>query len=675
MSKFQDFEDEFSAIKQCSVKDLDSDPFIKQLNGQKGLTRDRSIQRDKERLNYTFNIRQSDPGLKHKLDSLPNSEPETHKRQRRTSHANSEGSENVHLSETNDTTDVKLEEIETTVTLEEHTDFPIVSSQDRIDLNRNTQGPGHSVVKNVTELSSNLRVPKNLDTPENVTDEIGIALVDKPQEKILLVDTSENLLEEPSLAVSANDVTLMKNTILLQLASPSIPNIDDSLLLTPSKELRSVLSRTVEDGESHMVLLIGPHGLGKTVVINDALGSLKAAENEKFITIKLSGSLQLTEQHAVREIARQLDAELKNSTENSEATTFEQRAISDTFANILRTLEASVDSKKLSYGKADLPIRVIFVIDEVEKYTDTPKQMLLYNLFELTQNPKVPICVVGVTAKINIRDLFEKRVRSRFSQRIITTHLASTLEDYWSNASKVLKVDSSMFEKFEAPQYPRLWNDRIEQLYHRSTGLKSLVFKSYFATKSMSQFKQASMLPVSEITEANYTVNADDFGIYSRNAIDGVEAKIASCSLLELMMVIAAARYTHRSENNQVNFNLAYNEYVQMLKAFNTEATTLSVSGSNPNASHIDSLVLAGIKVTRAVTSARIMRDPWGRLFTMGLLFDALTTSNEVNAHNNLNMYKEIVLEDARMLQLDVSLEEIRNLLSGDSFMERLTKI
>ena len=42
---------------------------------------------------------------------------------------------------------------------------------------------------------------------------------------------------------------------------------------------------------------------------------------------------------------------------------------------------------------------------------------MLYNLFDIAQSRAVPICVIGVSCQIDVTELLEKRVKSRFSHR------------------------------------------------------------------------------------------------------------------------------------------------------------------------------------------------------------------------------------------------------------------
>lgn len=107
-----------------------------------------------------------------------------------------------------------------------------------------------------------------------------------------------------------------------------------------------------------------------------------------------------------------------------------------------------------------------------------------------------------------------------------------------------------------------------------------------------------------------------------------------------------------------------------MMKQFNAEATTLS-----SNTSHLDNFVLAGIKVSQRIWSAKVMRDSWDKLYRHGLLFDIITSNNEVNANNNHNMYKLVVLDASKTLQLDVTLEELGQIIPEGDLYKKLTKL
>lgn len=467
------------------------------------------------------------------------------------------------------------------------------------------------------------------------------------------------------------DVDLMRRTILSQLTGQSFPQIENSLLRGPFEQVYEILEHTVRDFEGHSSLLIGPRGSGKTLILNKAIDSLKVKYSDLFITIKLNASLHSDDKIALREIARQLDLNSnKFDATGGETTTFEQRAISDTFTNILLTLDSNAPGREYDEER-DRPTPVIIIIDEIEKFTSNTKQTLLYNIFDLSQSSKIPITVIGVSTMITTRELLEKRVRSRFSQRIIDITRAGSMEQFWNNAKLNLTVAPKHFSAFHNKCYPEQWNDYIENLSSFPSHLKKILFKIFFTTKNYKDVNNCGLLPVKNITCTQPFPRDDDFETYINNiAPNYAQAAIAALSNLELLLAIAAARWVERVDVPHVNFNLAYKEYTDMMKSFNREATTLSSS-----ASFIDNTVLASIKVSQKIWSPKVLRDCWANLYNMGLLFDVITTNNEVNGNNNFNMYKQMVIEDSKMLQLDISLEDLGSLIDSSAPLKKLTRL
>ena len=90
---------------------------------------------------------------------------------------------------------------------------------------------------------------------------------------------------------------------------------------------------------------------------------------------------------------------------------------------------------------------VIFVIDEFDMFTYHPRQTLLYNLFDIAQARKAPIAVLGCTGKVDVVEMLEKRVKSRFSHRYVFVPPARSLTAYWDVCRQGLAVDKEAAEK------------------------------------------------------------------------------------------------------------------------------------------------------------------------------------------------------------------------------------
>lgn len=112
---------------------------------------------------------------------------------------------------------------------------------------------------------------------------------------------------------------------------------------------------------------------------------------------------------------------------------------------------------------------IIFIIDEFDMFAAHPRQTLLYNLFDVAQSRKAPIAVLGCTTRLNVVEMLEKRVKSRFSHRYVYLTLPKSLPAYWQVCRQGLIVDRRDAEaegidtKLEGyGEFHRYWNSKID---------------------------------------------------------------------------------------------------------------------------------------------------------------------------------------------------------------------
>ena len=85
-------------------------------------------------------------------------------------------------------------------------------------------------------------------------------------------------------------------------------------------------------------------------------------------------------------------------------------------------------------------VPVIFILENMDLLAEHPKQILLYNLFDISQSSKSPILVIGLTTRIDTLLLLEKRVKSRFSHRMIDFYPMFSLDEYCGIVKDLLKM-------------------------------------------------------------------------------------------------------------------------------------------------------------------------------------------------------------------------------------------
>ncbi|XP_059609153.1 origin recognition complex subunit 4 [Phlebotomus argentipes] len=168
------------------------------------------------------------------------------------------------------------------------------------------------------------------------------------------------------------------------------------------QHIEELFRKVATDGESNSALLIGPRGSGKTSLIATILMDL-LVENcfvDNCLIVYLNGLIHTDDKLALASIAVQL--KLENTVDGK------------VFGSFAENLEFLLSSLRKGDKKSK---SVIFLLEEFDLFCAHHNQTLLYNLFDVSQSPHVPVCILGVTCRLDVMELLEKRVKSRFSHR------------------------------------------------------------------------------------------------------------------------------------------------------------------------------------------------------------------------------------------------------------------
>lgn len=362
-----------------------------------------------------------------------------------------------------------------------------------------------------------------------------------------------------------------------------------SYLTETRQEISRILKQSVIQKESHSAIVVGSRNSYKSHLINNELRYLKKEHPEQFIVVRLNGLIH-SEHTAIKSIALQLEIELKklnNDEDDIIPLQFEHTAdnededdinvsagsLTEIFEKILKLLDATKShSKKNGNNKAK--VSVIFIFDEIDTFAGPVRQTLLYNLFDMVEHSVVPVCILGTTSKLNISEFLEKRVRSRFSQRVIYVPDTNDLDEFMLTSMESL---SPLVPKSDTEDKQQIteWNELVENLLKdESSQLFSEVQKNYETFKSQT-FLKNSILPMvgssmgfNELKEA--ITSCKSIKDYCINQYQNeMTAMVQTLSDLELAILIAAARTTLKSKDETTNFNIAYVEYSNMIKTLN----------------------------------------------------------------------------------------------------------
>jgi origin recognition complex subunit 4 len=308
---------------------------------------------------------------------------------------------------------------------------------------------------------------------------------------------------------------------------------------------------------------------------------------------------------------------------------------------------------------------IVFILDEFDMFASHPRQTLLYNLFDIAQSRKAPIAVLGCTTRLDIVELLEKRVKSRFSHRYIYLTLPKSLPAFWQVCRQGLIVERKDAQKEGIDtnvegygEFHKYWSQKIdvskdisllfpswpwaqllifEQELYKQKAYQELLQYHYYTTKSAAAFFNDWVLPLSLLSSANLVIDtpavAADFT--SLAPPDSRMHLLSALSDLELSLVIAAARLDIVAHTDTVNFAMAYDEYSSLV-------------GRQRVQSAASGMLAVGGGV--GVWSRGIAGIAWERLITLGLLVPSAVGGGKAMSHGGL---------EGRMWKLDVALEEI----------------
>jgi origin recognition complex subunit 4 len=447
-----------------------------------------------------------------------------------------------------------------------------------------------------------------------------------------------------------------------------------------------LIEQTVTVGEGNSMLLLGSRGCGKTAMIETIISSLAKEHSKDFHVVRLNGFFHTDDRLAVREMWRQLGRET-----NTEDDTAKVSSHADTMATLLALLShpdelfgAAGNGNAVTAAKS-----IVILLDEFDLFVTHPRQTLLYNLFDIAQARKAPIAVIGLTTKVDVTEMLEKRVKSRFSHRYVYVPLPRTYDIFSDICKASLDLDEDEVQQITDllssqntvldsnrwqtllggwKEYLKVWtrfaaNNPLYSIARTNSDSQELwedkdfqfhLKRIYNQTKSVKEFLTSALLPITNLHLSTHGVDEPSIQIpapkhFSSQSLScpdpaplpfstSVSASSSSSSLPLALLVAAtrlAALFDPGNEGMQaqslsplaLSFPAAYAEYVRLLTSAKTSA---SVSGAAATAGR--------------VWGRDVSREAWEKLVTWGLV-------TPVGSGNGT--------ADGQMFRVEISYEEV----------------
>ncbi|OWB78731.1 hypothetical protein B5S32_g2931 [[Candida] boidinii] len=369
---------------------------------------------------------------------------------------------------------------------------------------------------------------------------------------------------------------------------------------------------------------------------------------------------------------KNIDTDKSNSNRFSEVA-FEKRSITETMKGIMSILDKSklqeeeIDKinrvqirknksalnpnsaaqankvRKLQVTTTHIPI--IFIIEEFDRYTNNSKQTLLYNLFDVAQASSTsPISIIGVSTKTTVREQLEKRVKSRFSQRVIKLNKFNKLQDYYELVRRFLVLDDTNRELKKFGQYGKDYNKYINKVIFKETeslkstsissssngydiqnsDLKKIIIKNFYTIKDIN-FLKNEIIKVYNSNEnfiekgyPNFTMNnpSNNKGqiLINYNEFEINFKIIENLSELEIQLLICCTRIKLKNEINTINFNQCFNEYNHLIN--------ITIHQNQSKFSSVDKLENVGLVNLNKNWSKDVIIISFEKLIKLSLLIE-----------------------------------------------------
>lgn len=246
---------------------------------------------------------------------------------------------------------------------------------------------------------------------------------------------------------------------------------------------------------------------------------------------------------------------------------------------------------------------VVFILEEFDLFCAHHNQTLLYNLFDVAQSAQAPICVLGVTCRLDVIELLEKRVKSRFSHRqVFLFPNAESFEEYLQLFGHLLSIPSEKELKehnervatlkhlnsqeltmhrnhFNAEKYKfnkktsESWNRHVLSLLKNSAVIKSLqsVFDFDVSESLLKMFifrLVAQIQPDADISEQITPEQISQLAA-SYESDDKIEL-LCGLSVLELCLIIAIKHHSEIYDRDPFNFEIIFARFNKFAKASST---------------------------------------------------------------------------------------------------------
>ena len=242
-------------------------------------------------------------------------------------------------------------------------------------------------------------------------------------------------------------------------------------------------------------------------------------------------------------------------------------SFADSFEFLIRSFRSG--------GKQSKPL--VFIMDEFDLFTKNKTQLLLYTLLNTIQISTSPMCLIGITCRIDVLDLLEKRIKSRFSHRQIYLFNDFDFTAYLEMAKYFMINYNLLLEMNVNTKLMKYQNEYVQHLFDDPRLIKQFS-RQFDYDKSIASLKRILLLPALKLTSMDKeSLKQKDLTLLKTEItkafdlfnIDSKLFLLLGLSILELTLVVVMLELSQLYPEQPFNFDLVYNSYLKFCQKRN----------------------------------------------------------------------------------------------------------
>jgi len=216
-------------------------------------------------------------------------------------------------------------------------------------------------------------------------------------------------------------------------------------------------------------------------------------------------------------------------------------------------------------------------MDEFDLFTKNKTQLLLYTLLNTIQISTSPMCLIGITCRIDVLDLLEKRIKSRFSHRQIYLFNDFDFTAYLEMAKYFMLNYNLLLEMNVNTKLMKYQNEYVQHLFDDPRLIKQFS-RQFDYDKSIASLKRILLLPALKLTSMDKeSLKQKDLQLLKTEItkafdlfnIDSKLSLLLGLSILELTLVVVMLELSQLYPEQPFNFDLVYNSYLKFCQKRN----------------------------------------------------------------------------------------------------------